>query len=60
MWVESSNKGHKVCAWVFHKFGLFLKGSDFFLENYIWSNCQAQPILNITVKISYSNLLGNN
>ena len=29
-WVGSSNLGHKVWAWAFHKFGLFLKGSDFF------------------------------
>ena len=56
----SSDKSHKVWAWVFHKFGLFLKDSDsFFLENYIGSNCQAQPMLEIAVKVSYSNLLGN-
>ena len=58
-WVGSLDLGHKVWAWAFRKFGLILKGSDFFLENYIWSKCQAQPIVDITIKISYSNLLGN-
>ena len=48
-----------VWAWAFCKFDLFLKDSDFILENYIWSNFQAQPILDIAVKIIYFNLLGN-
>ena len=58
-WVGSSNLGHNVQAWAFCKFDPFLKDSDFILENYIWSNFQAQPILDIAVKIIYSNLLGN-